>query len=150
MTLAISSHGTLVLRAPAATPAVFTAIAELGDVTPPELSRNEFDATTQDKNIDSYVLGVLRRGAMTLSLNFLGTDASHDHLTGLIKAHTTEPPPVDGYKITFPDGLVWVASGQCKGVSLKAPVDGKMSADVTIRFSGKMLIGTASALTVIG
>lgn len=141
MSIAISGHGTLVARALAATPTVFNNIAEMQDVTPPTLSRNEFDATTQDRNIDAYVLGVLRRGPFTMSLNFLGTDSTHDHLTGLMKAMITEPPPIDGYRITFPDGVVWVMSGQVQSISPKAPVDGKLSADVTIRPSGKMTIG---------
>jgi hypothetical protein len=138
-TLAISGHGTLVSRAKAATPTVFEAIAELGDVTPPELSRNEFDATVQDKDIDSYVLGVLRRGAMTVPLNFLPTNATHNHLTGLYKAIIDNS--VDGYKVTFPDATEWVMSGQVQHIVPKAPVDGKLSADVTFRFSGRMTIG---------
>lgn len=141
MTLAISSHGTLVARALQSAPTVFTTIAELGDVTPPELSRKEHEALTQNINIDAYVMGVLRRGAMTIPLNFLPTDASQDHITGLYKAMITEPPPVDGYKITFPDGTVWVMSGQVQSLKPKAPVDGKLELDVTLRFSGKMTIG---------
>lgn len=140
MTLAISSHGTLVARAPSATPTIFTTIAELGDIMPPELSRKEFEATTQNINIDAYVLGVLRRGAMTIPLNFIPTDATQDHITGLLKAMITEPPPVDGYRTTFPDGTVWVCSGQVQAFKPKAPVDGKLEADITIRFSGKMTI----------
>ncbi len=139
MTLAISSHGTIVSRAHAATPTVFVAIAELGDVTPPEMMRNEFDATTQDKNIDAYVLGVLRRGQFVTPMNFLPTNGTQDHLTGLYKAIIDNS--IDGYKITFPDTTEWVLSGQVQHIAPKAPVDGKLSADVTIRFSGGMTIG---------
>lgn len=138
MTIAISAHRTIVARAKAATPTVFEDIAELGDVTPPELSRNEFDATTQEKDIDSYVLGVLRRGAMPMSLNFLPTNGTHDHLTGLYKAIIDNT--IDGYKTTYPDGTVIVMSGQVQKISPKAPVDGKLAADVTIRYSGKFTI----------
>ena len=143
MTIAISSHGTLMSRAPAATPSTFTTIAELQDITPPELSRNEFDATTQNINIDTYVLGVMRRGQMSLTLNFLPTNGTHDHLTGLQYALINNS--IDGYKITFPDSTVWVMSGQVQGIKPKAPVDGKLSADVTFRFSGIM---TISGVTV--
>jgi hypothetical protein len=138
--MAISGHGTIVSRALAATPTVFTAIAEMKDVTPPELSRNEFDATTQNLNIDTYVVGVLRRSGFTMELNFLDTDASHDHLTGLLKAMITEPPPIDGYKMTFPSGVVWVMSGQVSKFAPKMPVDGLQSATVTIRPTGRMTI----------
>ncbi len=138
--MAISGHGTKVARAPAATPTVFTDIAEMKDVTPPEFSRNEFDATTQNLNIDTYVVGVLRRSGFTMSLNFLDTDGSHDHLTGLLKATITEPPPVDGYRITFPSGVIWVMSGQVSKFAPKYPVDGLQEAAVTIRPTGRMTI----------
>lgn len=140
MTLAISAHGTTLARAKAATPTVFANIAEVVDVTPPEFMRNEFDATTQDKNIDAWILGVLRRNAFTIAINYLPSDTTQDHITGLLQAIITEPPPVDGYKITFPDGTVWVASGQCKAFQPTAPVDGKLAATVTVRLTGKMTI----------
>ena len=141
MTIGISSHGTLVAfqKTPGG---AFTDIAELGDITPPEMMRNEFDATTQEKDIDSYVLGVLRRGAFTVPLNFLPTNDTHDHLTGLYK-HLIDNT-ITGYRVTFPDATAWVMSGQVKGITPKAPVDGKLAADVTLRFSGLMSIGGVS------
>jgi len=144
MTIALSGHGTLVARAPSATPSTFTNIAEMGDITFPGLMRNEFDATTQNRNIDARILGVLRREVCTIALNFLPNDATHDHLTGLISALITEPPPTDGFKFTFPTAAgasVWVMSGQVKAVkNIKAPVDGKLSADVDVAFSGLFTI----------
>lgn len=144
MTLAISAHGTLVARAPKATPTSFTTIAELGDISLPGLMRNEFEALTQNRNIDAYILGVMRREPFTVGLNFLPADPTHDHLTGLYKAMIDEPPPVDGYRFTFPPGSggpIWVMSGQVQHIAPKAPVDGKLSADVTIRMSDIMAIG---------
>lgn len=138
MTLAISSHGTLV--AVQETPgSSFTTIAELGDITPPEMMRNEHDATTQNINIDAYVLGVLRRGQLSIPLNFLPTDGTHDHLTGLF--HLLINNTLTGYKVTFPDGTVWVMSGQVQAIKPMAPVDNKLSAAVTFRMSGIMTIG---------
>lgn len=140
MTLAISSHGTLVSRAKSATPTVFEEIAELGDMDLPELSRNEFEASVHNRNIDDYVLGILRRGAFGFPLNFLPTNGTHDHLTGLYKAIIDNS--IDGYKVTWPqNSLQWVMSGQVQAIAPKAPVDGKLSADVTLRFSGPMTIG---------
>jgi hypothetical protein len=141
MTIAISGHGTLIARAPAATPFTYTNIAEVGDIASPGLNRNDFEALTQDRNIDAYILGILRRNPLQLALNFLPSDPTHDHLTGLIKAHVTEPPPIDGYKMTFPGGIAWIMSGQVKGIDIKAPVDGKLAADVVIRLSDRMYIG---------
>lgn len=132
---ALSGHGTLIARNG-------TTIAELGDIQTPALSRNEFDATTQQEDIDSYVLGVFRRGALTVQMNFIPKDGTHDHQTGLIDAMITKT--MDQYEVTFPDGpspTVWLMSGQVQAVNATAPVDGKLSASVTIRFSGAMYIG---------
>lgn len=138
----LSGHGAHIYRAPFAAPSTFTEIAEVGDITLPGLDHNEFDALNHNTNIDAYVLGVLRRDLFTIKLNFLPADPTHDHLTGLMKAAVTNPVPVDGFRILFPD-LVnsWVASGQVKAVNnIVLPVDGLMSADVSIRFSGRMVI----------
>lgn len=147
MTLAISSHGTLV--AVQLTPGgAWTTIAEQGDVTPPELSRNEFDATTQEKDIDSHVLGVLRRGAFTQPLNFLPDNNTQDHLTGVFKL--LKDNTVTGWRISYPDTTQWVMSGQVQALKPGAPVDGKLSLDMTLRFSGPMQIGKPGSLVTIG
>ncbi len=88
------------------------------------------------------MLGVARRGQFTVPLNFLPTDPTHDHLTG-IQAHFFTNT-VSGYKVTFPvaaGSVEWVMSGQVQGIDANAPVDGKLSANLTLRFSGKMTIG---------
>jgi len=138
----LSGHGAHIYRAPIATPTTFTEIAEVGDITLPGLDHNEFDATLHNNNIDTYVMGVLRRDLFTIKLMFLPSDGTHDHLTGLIKSSVTNPPPLDGFKIVFPDLVnTWIASGQVKSVNnIVLPVDGLSSADVGIRFSGRMSI----------
>lgn len=137
---ALSGHGTKidVQLVPGGT---WTEIAELRDITPPGLSRNEFDATTQNEDIDSYVQGVLRREAVTIQMNFIPSNNTQDHLTGMQKLLINNT--MTGWRFRFPDtpATVWIASGQCNGFKPEAPVDGLMSAEATLRFSGKMLIG---------
>ena len=137
---AMSGHGTIIAYEQTAG-AAFTDIAELRDITIPEMMRNEFDATTQSEDIDSYALGVLRRGPVTFSLNFLPKDATHDHLTGLYK-HLIDNV-LAGYRITPPGASphVYIMSGQVQAISPTAPVDGLLAADVTLRMSGAMSIG---------
>lgn len=136
-----SGHGTLV--SVQLTPGgAFTDIAEQGDITAPTLERNEFDATTQNEEIDSYVLGVARRGLFNIALNFIPDDATQDHLTGMQKLFFDNT--ITGFKITFPQitpALEWIMSGQVKAFNIGAPVDGKLTADCSIRLSGLMSIG---------
>lgn len=142
MTIPLSGHGAHIYRAPISAPSTFTEIAEVKDVTLPGFTHNEFDATSHNRNIDAYVLGVLRREAFTIDVNFLPSDPTHDHLTGLLKATFTNPVPMDGFKIIFPDLVnTWVASGQVRDVTnITLPVDGLSSAQVVIRFSDRMVI----------
>jgi hypothetical protein len=144
---ALSGHGALVAYetateegggAPTPGTGFFTTVAELGDITPPSLMRNEFDATTQQEDIDSYVLGVLRRSAVTIKMNFIPTNGTHDHLTGVYKMVIDDTRI--GWRFTFPGSWIWIASGQVKEVVPHAPVDGKMEADLTLRFSGRFFI----------
>lgn len=145
MTLGRTSHGTLL--AWQSTPGgAFTTIAEVGDLALPALSRNEHEALSQDKRIDAYILGVLRRGAFTFPVNLLPANAGHDHLTGLYK-HMIDNT-LTGYRITVPAdtpsgdaGVVWIMSGQIQNIEGTAPVDGKLGANITLRFSGTMSIG---------
>ncbi len=142
MTIPLSGHGAHIYRAPVATPTTFTEIAEVRDITLPGLDHNEFDATSHNRNIDAYVLGVLRRDLFTIQVNFLPSDPTHDHLTGLIKSAIQNPVPMDGFRIVFPDLInTWVASGQIKSVNnIVLPVDGLSTADLNIRFSDRMVI----------
>jgi hypothetical protein len=120
----------------------FTDLAEMGDVTPPEMSRNEFDATTQNEDIDSYVLGVLRRGPFQVPLNWIPDEETHDHLTGVYALMFSAV--ITGFRVRFPQvtpPLDWVMSGQVQAIAPTAPVDGKLSSNVTIRLSGLMSIG---------
>ena len=141
-----SGHGALIAWQPSGSGA-FVTIAELRDLTTPGLTRNEFDATTQNVDIDTYVLGVLRREPLSFSMNFIESgEPTHDHMTGIQKAIIDNL--LTGWRYTFPPvagvpgtGLVWIMSGQVQAIKMTDPVDGLQSADVSIRMSGVMSIG---------
>jgi hypothetical protein len=144
MTIGRNAHGTMV--AVQLTPGgAFTDIAELGDVKLPGTTRNEFDATVQNRNIDDYIMGVFRRTPLTFPLNFLPANGTHDHLTGLYKLQIDNT--FTGWRITVPAisggdaGVIWIASGHVQNIDPTAPVDGKLAANVTVRLSGLMTIG---------
>ncbi len=136
--LARSGHGTLIERA-AAGSNPFVLLAELKDITWPELTRNEFDATIQSDNIDSYVHGVQRRSPVVLKMNFID-DSTQDELTGLYSAMASNS--MDGYRFTAPTSTpwIWIASGQVQKLTPMMPVDGLMTLDVTLRLSSKFYI----------
>jgi hypothetical protein len=146
MTQAVAGHGALIAveQDPTGSPGVFTTIGELnGDITWPELSRGETEVTPHQDNIDSWVLGILRRGPLSFSVNWIYDEATHDHLTGLINAISENE--VRGFRLRGPGGAAdtdeWIASGQVQAITQTAPVrEGARTSDCTVRFSGPMII----------
>jgi hypothetical protein len=134
----ISAHGTLIARQNLGA-GVFTNVGELRDITPPALTRNAIETTSQNNNDDSFVVGIRRRGELTFQIGFVpGLDATHDEATGLIKSWNDGQ--LDGWRVTYPDGTVWIFSGYVTNIAPSAPVDDGLVADVTIRPTGAMSI----------
>jgi hypothetical protein len=131
----VPSHGTVIAMAEQETPTVWEDIAELGDLQLPGLFRNETDTSSHNDDIDKYNLGILRRNPVTFPLFFNKALTSHMKLQDAI-IHNK----VNGFKITQPDGMVWIASGGVSAMNGTAPVDGVQTAEVTLRFSGRMLL----------
>ncbi len=152
MSDAKSGHGTLVARAPNATPALFTTIAELdGDITWPELTRAATETSPHNATIDRHVVSnLLQRGEFTFRLNFIHDDPTHNHLTGIYQSMADKA--FDGWRLRGPGGSSgddeWIFSGAITAIAKVSPVrEGAISADVTIRPDGPMwidgvLIGT--------
>jgi hypothetical protein len=143
-TFGISAQGTVISvspdpnwpdDAPVGGPVAFVEIAELLDITPPALTRNQIETTSQNEEDDRYIVGIRRHGELGFSLNFVPTNGTHDHSTGLQKKWFDGSRDI--YKIVYPDGSEWLFSGYVTNFAPSAPVDDKLSADVTIRPTGK-------------
>lgn len=148
MSNAQPGHGALIAmeQLPLTTPGVFTTIAELAsDIIFPEIIRSETEVTPHQDSIDSWVLGVPKRGAITFTVNFIYNDATHDHLTGAYKS--IKGNEKRGFRIRGPLGAAgvdeWIMSGQISAINNnKSPIrQGVRTADITVRFSGAMIIG---------
>lgn len=140
----ISAQGTVIARsidpnwppdAPQGGPVSYVDIAELRDITVPALTRNEIEMTTHNEEDDSYIVGIRRHGSMTFNMNFVPSNATQDHLTGLQKAWFDGTRDI--YRITYPDGTSWLFSGFVSNFGATAPVDDRLGADVTIRPTGR-------------
>lgn len=131
MSNAISAHGTNIKRNG-------VQIGEMRDVTPPALTRNTFDTTTQNDADDSYVVGVRRKGDLSFTINWLQSgEVTHGAVSGLLYAYQNGSK--DLYEIDFPDGAKWYFSGFLSNLAIKSPVDGEQSADVSIKPTNAMI-----------
>lgn len=147
MTQAVAGHGATIAAEsdPVGAPGVFDVIAELnGDITFPGLSRPETNVTPHQDTIDSWVLGVPTRTALTFGVNWIFNDPTHDAQTGLIAMFTDGLHR--GWRVRGPGGGPssdeWIASGQVQNVGpITNPVrEGARTAQVTVRLSGPMII----------
>lgn len=112
------------------------AIAQIMDINGPDLSTDTDEITNHDSpdGVEEFIPTIKRTGEITFELVFNGALASHDDQDGLIKAW--EDRALDFYRITYPDGGTWDLFAYVTGFSMGAPVDGHLSADVTLRPSG--------------
>ncbi|MBN2204308.1 MAG: hypothetical protein JW767_04720 [Thermoleophilia bacterium] len=85
MSDAISATGILLKAGDGATPEQFVAVAELVTLKPPQLSRNEIEVTSHNEAVTSgeaKILGMLRKGQVTGTANWLPTDPTHSSAEG--------------------------------------------------------------------
>lgn len=144
-TYGISAQGTLLSvspdpnypdGAPQGGSITFVDIAELTDLTGPGLTRNMLETTTHNEQDDRYVVGIRRHTEVSATVNFIPSgNATHDHLAGLQKKWFDGSRHI--WKVTFPGGAKWVYSGFVANFEFQAPVDDVLTADVTIRPTGK-------------
>jgi len=110
--------------------AALGALAELLDVSGPEVSVSDVDATSMGStdNFEESIPGLANGGEVTLELNFL--KASVTALYAAIRV-------VDTFTITLPDGSTNVFSGYLKGIGQKTPVKDKITVSATFKVTGK-------------
>jgi len=120
----ISAHGMIIRRN-------HVTITEVRDVTPPPLRRKPSEKTLTTQDDDEYQMGLRQVGALSFELGLNVNEASH---LGLIEAWSTGDE--DEYEVQYPDGATWYFLGVVESIMPKAPVDGGLTAMVTIQPSG--------------
>lgn len=77
MSEAIIGTGILLKAGDGGAPETFVTVAEIVALKPPQLSRNEVDVSNHNEGEEAKILGMLRKGQVTGTLNWLPTDATH-------------------------------------------------------------------------
>jgi len=112
----------------------FTKVAEIFDINPPNRTRETFDVTSHDDNNSGYrefLTGFRDGGEVTLSMHYEKTR----HAAWLADFNSDDTVR---YQIVFPDSAATTLefSGLVTNIQTHAPLDDKMSVDVTIKVSG--------------
>lgn len=127
MTDAKASYGTVLQKGG-------VPIAEVTDIQGPGLALRTAEVTPHDGDGWSELIGTIKDGGdVTFTLNFLPDLAGHIALVTALTART-----VDVYRIIWTDtsGTIWEFSGLVTACPPAAPVDGALTAAVTIKVTG--------------
>lgn len=137
MSDAISGVGAAFKRSNMAGTPTFTAIAEINDISGPNLSRDTIDTTSLDTagGYRTFIGGFRNGGEVQLEMNF--TLDGYDDL----KLDFEDDAPRD-YQIVLPDtGATTLGfSALVTAISLKIPTSDKITASVTLKISGEVTL----------
>jgi hypothetical protein len=133
MSNAIIGTGILLKAGDGASPEVFVTVAEIVTLKPPQLSRNEVDVSNHNEGQEAKILGMLRKGQVTGTLNWLPTDATQSELSQGILADILANKKRN-WRITFPPlGLPkWTFPGR---VQLFDPQEVSVDAAMQVAFA---------------
>lgn len=139
MTEAISSFGTLLKMGNGATTEVFSTIAEVLDIDGPDLSLSTEEVTNHGSTggWEEHIGTILSGGEVSFEINYVPTAPTQ---AALITAMTTRD--VTNFQVIYPnagsDGFGFAAL--VTGFKSKAPVKGKLAADVKFKITGPVSI----------
>lgn len=138
MSDALSSFGTFLKIGDGGTPETFATIAEVLDIDGPDMSLETEDVTSHSSanGWDESVGTILSGGEVSYELNFVPTDATHDMTTGLQADMINRT--LRNFQLVYPDpgGNGYAFAALVTGFKVKAPVKGKLAADVKMKISG--------------
>ena len=139
MTSAISSFGTLLQLGDGASTEAFATIAEVLDISGPDLTLDTEEVTSHSSTDgwDEHVATILRGGEVTFDVNFVPAGATHSYAAGLLKDMTDRT--LRNFQLVLPDGdtTTWAFSAYVTKFPLSAPVAGALRSSVTLLISGK-------------
>jgi predicted secreted protein len=116
-------------------------IAEITSINGPNKTRDTIDTTSLDTTdgYRTFIGGFRDGGTVTLPMNF--TRATYEVMNTDFESDTLQ-----NYEIFLPDleGTSFEFEGMVTELGLGIPTDDKISADVTIKVSGKIVINSGS------
>lgn len=138
MSDAISSYGTFLKTGDGGTPETFATVAEVGDLEGPDMSLATEEVTTHSSagGWDEFIGTILSGGEVSFPINYVPTEATHDMETGLQADMINRVKR--NFQLVYPDpgGNGYQFAALVTGFKPKAPVKGKLSADVKLKISG--------------
>lgn len=137
--MADKSQGTLLKMGDGLTPENFTTIAEVTDLGGPSFSRDSIDTTNHDSSggYKEAIPGLRDGGEVTFTVNFMPEDATH-----IAAIAQFDDDNVHNWQVVYPitPSKKWDFAAFITKFDTKAPVGDKLSADITLKVSGKPVL----------
>jgi len=120
-----------------------TAVAAVSNISGPGLSLDTEDVTSHDSTgaWEEVVATILRSGEITLDLVYDPAGATHKNASGGLLYNMIQRTSAT-YTLVFPDtaSTEWVFTAFVTGFEPSAPVDGALTASVTLKPTGQPTI----------
>jgi len=117
-----------------------TEIAEITDITPPGLSRDTFEASHHQSpdRWKEFRKALKDGGEVSLTIQYIPTNSTHNAATGIL-SDFADDTTIRSWDLVFPDtaATTWTFSAIVTGFAPGPDREGKLSADVTLKVSGK-------------
>ena len=113
-----------------------TTVAQVNDISGPGMTADTEDVTTHDQATawEENVITILRSGEITAGLQYDPNAATHGNTSGMLQKLSGRLPAQ--FRVVFPGPYNWTFDGHSTGFEPSAPVDGALTADVTIKITG--------------
>ncbi len=139
MSNAVFALGTLLkIGDGAATSEGFTTIAEVSDIGGPELALESIEVTNHSSpgGWREKIGGILDGGNVSLTINYDPPHATHNNTAGLIRDLRSRT--LRNFELVFTDtgSTKWSFTALVAGFSPAEPIDGALTAEVTLEISG--------------
>lgn len=140
MTAAIPGSKVVLKRGNAATPEVFTEIAEVKGITGPSMTSGVVDVTSfsSPNNYREFLATLKDPGQLTFVINFNPSNTTHDTLKDDFDDQLTH-----NYRIEFPDGVAFAIDTTCTlpciltGYEISAQLEAAVEANITLKVTGE-------------
>lgn len=139
MTNAVNAFGTLLKIGDGGGPETFTTIGEVMDIGGPAIKQRTAEVTNHQSTGGwaEHIGTILEGGEVTFAVNYQPTLATHNATTGLLLALKNRVKR--NFQLVFPDSgaTTWSFTSLVTAFEPKEPVDGQLTADVTLMITGQ-------------
>lgn len=123
-----AAYGTLLKRSG-------TTLAEVTNLSGPSMNVDPLEMTSHDSSGNrEFIGGLFDGGEVTAEVNFMPGNATHKQVIADLKART-----ISTWSIVYPDASTYSFSALVTGFEPSAPVDGKLSATITLKVTGSVM-----------